>query len=412
MRQWSGSAIVPGYGVKGAALTGIVVQAARFRSRSKVRWASRNSADDSPGRRLRRRFPAIRKYRRFPPAEDRARRKSIPRARAPPSSKELEGEWQGEMLLYGNKVKATLKLANQAAGAATAQFIVVGKRENILPVELVRQEGDWLLVDVAAISNDLRSPPGTRTRKNWPAHSRRGRWKRRWCFNGAPNDQPRRRGFPHRDIQSEPRRPQSSNNTKLDGATISHPWLPRLVAILPPVEAVETVNVVSNSFDAEQGMAGGAAMNVTIKSGTNKFHGAGWEFLTNSALKARNYFYCLYSCTGDPNRAPKNVQNQFGGMFGGPIKKNKLFFFADWERTTRRQAASALRTVPTAALRKGDFNGTGTTVYDPNTGDRRRHRPHAVSRTTRFPSNRIDPAAAYMANLIPAAQPAGRVYPE
>ena len=63
--------------------------------------------------------------------------------------------------------------------------------------------------------------------------------------------------------------PQSSNNTKLDGATISHPWLPRLVAYLPPVEAVETVNIVSNSFDAEQGMAGGAAMNVTIKSGTN-----------------------------------------------------------------------------------------------------------------------------------------------
>src|SRR5436190_8717960 len=91
--------------------------------------------------------------------------------------------------------------------------------------------------------------------------------------------------------------PQSSNNTKLDGATISHPWLPRLVAYLPPVEAVETVNVVSNSFDAEQGMAGGAAMNITIKSGTNAFHGAGWEFLTNSALKARNYFYCLYSCT-------------------------------------------------------------------------------------------------------------------
>jgi len=195
--------------------------------------------------------------------------------------------------------------------------------------------------------------------------------------------------------------PQSSNNTKLDGATISHPWLPRLVAYLPPVEAVETVNVVSNSFDAEQGMAAGAAMNVTIKSGTNAFHGSGWEFLTNSVLKARNYFYCLYSCTGDPNRAPKNVQNQFGGTFGGPIVKNKLFFFADWERTTRRLAASANRTVPTAALRAGNFNGTGTTVFDPKTGN-----ADGTGRTP-FPNNtipteRIDAAAAYMANLIPA----------
>src|SRR5215471_6489513 len=195
--------------------------------------------------------------------------------------------------------------------------------------------------------------------------------------------------------------PQSSNNTKLDGATISHPWLPRLVAYLPPVEAVETVNIVSNSFDAEQGMAGGAAMNVTIKSGTNSFYGAGWKFLTNSALKARNYFYCLYSCTGDPNRAPKNVQNQFGGMFGGPIRKNKLFFFADWERTLRRQAASALRTVPTDALKNGNFNGTGTTVFDPQTGNADGTGRTAFPNNT-IPSNRIDPAAAYMAGLIPA----------
>ena len=202
--------------------------------------------------------------------------------------------------------------------------------------------------------------------------------------------------------------PQSSNATRLDGATISYPWLPRLVAYLPPVEAVETVNLVSNSFDAEQGMAGGAAMNVTIKSGTNALHGAAWEYHTNSELKARNYFYCLYSCTGDPNHPPKNLNNQFGVMAGGPIKKNKLFYFADWERTTRRQAASALRTVPTNALRAGDFTGTGTTIYDPGTGA-----PNGTGRTP-FPNNivptsRIDPAATYMAGLIP--QPNQSVFP-
>ena len=159
-----------------------------------------------------------------------------------------------------------------------------------------------------------------------------------------------------------------------------------MVAYVPPVEAVETVNVVSNSFDAEQGMAGGAAMNVTIKSGTNEFHGAGWEYLTNSVLKARNYFYCLYSCTGDPEpRRPRMCNNQFGGTFGGPIMKNKLFFFADWERTTRRLAASALphRTHGRAAQRRLQrYRHHHLRSED---RQRERHRPHAVRRTTPFP---------------------------
>jgi hypothetical protein len=209
-------------------------------------------------------------------------------------------------------------------------------------------------------------------------------------------------GNPQRSMATQANgMPQSNNNTKLDGATISYPWLPRIVAYVPPVEAVETVNVVTNSFDAEQGMAGGAAMNVSIKSGTNEVHGAGWIFHNNSAFKARNYFYCLYSCTGDPDRAPKDLQNQFGGMIGGPIVKNKLFFFTDWERTTRRRAVTALRTVPTAAMRTGDFSGTGATIYDPATGN-----ANGTGRTpfpnNTIPANRIDPAAAYMQNLIPA----------
>ncbi|MDQ6678605.1 MAG: TonB-dependent receptor [Acidobacteriota bacterium] len=216
-------------------------------------------------------------------------------------------------------------------------------------------------------------------------------------------------GNPQRSMATQANgMPQSSNTTRLDGATISYPWLPRLVAYLPPVEAIETVNLVTNSFDAEQGMAGGAAVNVAIKSGTNAFHGAGWEFHTNSALKARNYFYCLYSCPGDPNRAPKNLNNQFGGLIGGPIKKNKLFFFSDWERTTRRQAASALRTVPTAALRSGDFNGTGTTVYDPRTGNADGTGRAPFPNNT-IPADRIDPASSTLAALIP--QPNQSVFP-
>ena len=188
---------------------------------------------------------------------------------------------------------------------------------------------------------------------------------------------------------------RSNNNTRLDGATVSYPWLPHIMAYVPPADAVETVNIVTNSFDAEQGMAGGAAVSVSIKSGTNAFHGSGQWFHTNSALRARNYFFV-------GTEIPKNILNQFGGTFGGPIKKNTLFFFGNWERTARRQNASAFRTVPTEALRRGDFSGTGALVYDPNTGN-----PDGTGRQlfpdNRIPPDRFDPAALKMLQLIPAA---------
>jgi hypothetical protein len=187
---------------------------------------------------------------------------------------------------------------------------------------------------------------------------------------------------------------RSNNNTRLDGATVSYPWLPHIMAYVPPAEALETVNIVTNSFDAEQGMAGGAAVSVSIKSGTNEYHGSGHWFHTNSALRARNYFFV-------GTEIPKNLLNQFGGTFGGPIKKNKLFFFANWERTARRQNASAFRTIPTEALRRGDFSGTGALIYDPATGS-----PDGTGRqlfpNNQIPADRIDPAALKMIQLIPA----------
>jgi hypothetical protein len=192
----------------------------------------------------------------------------------------------------------------------------------------------------------------------------------------------------------------SNTNTRLDGATISYPWLPHIVAYVPPQDAVETVNIVTNSFNAEQGLAGGAAVNVGIKSGTNQFHGTLHEFHTNSRMKARNYFYCLYSCSGDPNQAPKNIFNQFGGTFGGPIKRNKLFFFGDWERTSRRNNATAFRTLPTAALKRGDFNGTGAALFDPATGS-----PDGSGRqlfpNSTIPAVRFASAAVAMNALVP-----------
>ena len=186
----------------------------------------------------------------------------------------------------------------------------------------------------------------------------------------------------------------SNNNTKLDGATVSYPWLPHIVAYVPPADAVEDVNIVTNSFDAEQGMAGGAAINVTIKIGHQPVSRRRRGSITPTAISRRaNYFYCLYSCAGDPNRPAKNILNQFGGMFGGPIKKNKLFLFADWERTHAPPDRVGLRTIPTARSARR-LHGTGAYIYDPQTGNRRRHRPHAVSRHE-IPANRIDPAVGH-----------------
>jgi len=185
----------------------------------------------------------------------------------------------------------------------------------------------------------------------------------------------------------------NNNNTRIDGTGDNYQWLPEIAAYIPPEESIDTVNVVTNSFDAEQGMAGGSVVNVIMKSGTNKFHGSAWEYNTVSALKARNYFY--YGANN-----PKYILNQFGGTFGGPIVKNKWFFFGDWEDTQRRQAESGLFTVPNDALKAGNFTGTGTLIYDRQTGN-----PDGTGRTPFpngiIPTARLSSAAMKMAALLP-----------
>jgi carboxypeptidase family protein/TonB-dependent receptor-like protein len=195
----------------------------------------------------------------------------------------------------------------------------------------------------------------------------------------------------------------TGNSTKLDGATIAYPWLPVNIAYVPPGEAIETVNITTNSFDAEQGAAGGAAVNVAIKSGTNNLHGVMFERNQNNDLAAVNNYF------SHPGTLSKNIFNQYGFALGGPIwipkivhGKNKLFFFLDYQGSKRRQYASSTNlTLPTAAMRTGDFSATGVTVYDPLTGN-----PDGTGRTpfanNIIPANRIDPASATLTALLPA----------
>jgi hypothetical protein len=199
------------------------------------------------------------------------------------------------------------------------------------------------------------------------------------------------------------------NNTKIDGSSITYPWLPTNIAYVPPAEAIDTINVVTNAFNAEQGLAGGAAVNVTIKSGTNDFHGAGWIFNTDSHFFAQNFFHP----TPQNN---KNILNQFGVALGGPVwipkvfnGKNKVFFFVDWERTTIRTGSPPkFLTLPTADLRGGNFSATGTTVYDPASN------PDPTKRTAftndTIPMARIDPAALALIALIPQTNVPGSGY--
>ncbi|MBY0505364.1 MAG: TonB-dependent receptor [Bryobacteraceae bacterium] len=120
-------------------------------------------------------------------------------------------------------------------------------------------------------------------------------------------------------------------------------------------------------------------------------------------MKARPFFFF-------ENRLPKNILNQWGGTFGGPIKKNKLFFFANWERTTRRQFAFNFRTIATDALKGGDYGASGVTIFDPSSV------PASANGVGRlpFPNNRIplssfDPAARTMLGLLPAPNQPGTI---
>jgi len=139
-----------------------------------------------------------------------------------------------------------------------------------------------------------------------------------------------------------------------------------LQILVPPLEAIQTVDVSTSNYDAELGRASGAVVNVILKSGTNNYHGAAYEFVRNNYFNARNYF--------DPS-VGHLAYNYFGGNFGGPIKKNKLFFFADYLKVYDHEANTNRVTIPTTGLRSGNLNvatsssTTPTTIYNPFSGN-------------------------------------------
>ena len=146
----------------------------------------------------------------------------------------------------------------------------------------------------------------------------------------------------------------AQNNYMLDGIDNNSDTVDFLngtnFVVLPPVDAIQEFKVQTSDFSAEYGRSGAAVLNATIKSGTNQFHGAAWEFFRNDKLDAPDYFE-------DAGHVPKGElrQNQFGGMIGGPVLTNKIFFFADYEGLRRIQGTILTGSVPTAAERSSGY---------------------------------------------------------
>ena len=159
----------------------------------------------------------------------------------------------------------------------------------------------------------------------------------------------------------------NQNNTRIDGVSTYNVQLPHVNSYVPTLDSIQQVNVVTDSFDAEEGFAGGAAINVETKSGTNQIHGDIFEYHSNNHTKAWPDLFDA-ACTNCGNK-PKYIYNDFGGSVGGPIKKDKAFFFASYEGLFNNFTAQTFATVPTQAIRNGDLSASGTDIYDPMTGD-------------------------------------------
>jgi hypothetical protein len=187
---------------------------------------------------------------------------------------------------------------------------------------------------------------------------------------------------------------RSANNIRIDGVSTTNIWLPHVAAYVPALESLEAVNVVTNSFDAEQGLAGGSAINAQIKSGTNTIHGSAFEYHTNEDLRARSYFA--------PAGTPKGnwEYNQFGGTLGGPVVRNRLFYFASYEGTRDRKDLTRTTSVPTEAVRRGDLSVSTLPIYDPFTGNATGGERAAFA-NNQIPQERIDATARKLLGLLP-----------
>jgi hypothetical protein len=183
-----------------------------------------------------------------------------------------------------------------------------------------------------------------------------------------------------------------NNNFMIDGLDDNERYIGTIV-LKPPMDALAEFKLLTNAYAAELGRTAGGVINLVTKSGTDSFHGSFFEFFRNEKMDAKNFF-------AGPGPTPSFKQNQFGGSLGGPIRKGNTFFFGDYEGLRLRQGITFTSSVPTLAMRQGNFAGLAA-IYDPFTRN-----PYP---NNQIPVNAMDPAAVKIANLYPAPQTGGLV---
>src|SRR5213592_3636051 len=197
----------------------------------------------------------------------------------------------------------------------------------------------------------------------------------------------------------------SGTGYQLDGTENRDPIL-GIIVINPNFEAIAETKITSQNYDAEFGQATAGVVSVQTKSGSNSLHGSLFEFHQDDRLQSANPFTQTQPDPLTGKLIPDTNKNQFGGSIGGPVQKDRVFFFGDYQGTRSTVGGSRLLTVPTAAARNGDLSAYGVNIYDPNTG--------APAQRTQFtnntiPTNRLSAQAQAILKLIPLPNHPGDV---
>ena len=211
---------------------------------------------------------------------------------------------------------------------------------------------------------------------------------------------------------AQPENPQGSYRLQMNGqsfagvshlldGTDNHDAVLGWIVINPTLESVTEAKVTTADYDAEFGTAAAAVVSAQTKSGTNQLHGSGFEFLRNDHLIARNPFTQANPIfAGNGRLIPVTQWNQFGGSLGGAVKKNKLFYFGDYQGTRRNSGGSVLLRIPSLAERTGDLSGLGLPIFDPASGATPATRQQFAGNV--IPTSRISQPTLNLLKLFPS----------